>query len=174
MGHGVKGVKLATGLERAGAGALGAGALAGGYSLVRRRDRKPATTVAAKRDEPMIDAFGVDRSDIAKAGKHVYDPDSPESKAATKKHKGHFHPKFVHHIGAHRFDHGADQDEPETKKDEPKEDFGGKFPAKKGHKPKKKVPPPSPRPRTRRSASSPLPLRRRLRPPSGFRRSIPT
>ena len=85
---------------------------------------------------------------VIKAGVHVFDPDSPESKAATKKHKGHFHPAFVKHIGAHKFVHG--QDAPDKKDDKPGEDaftpkkktaFDGKFPPKKGHKPKtKKLP----------------------------------
>ena len=149
LGHGIKGLKTASGLERAGAAGIGAGALAagvGGAALLR--NRKPKSV--AKRDDAMTDAFGVDRSDlaIAKAGKHVYDPDSPSSKAANKKHKGKFHPAFVAHIGAHSFDHSAkDEDtEPDKKSPEIKDDADSdntgprKFPPKKGHKPKKGVP----------------------------------
>lgn len=90
-----------------------------------------------------VDAFGIDRSDLVdKRGVHHFDPDSPESKAADKKHKGHFHPAFVRHIGAHSFDHNAEKksekDSKHTDKDD-KPDWGnGRFPPKKGHKPQKK------------------------------------
>lgn len=58
LGHGVKGLKTVSALERTGAAGLGAGALATGYALTQRK--------RIKKDDG-ADAWGVMREDIGKA-----------------------------------------------------------------------------------------------------------